>query len=215
MAQLYALNLDLEESVVGNHEAVRGRRIWWTVYALDKKLTLNQGLPNIIDDRDIRSPWPRIAESDEDRTAMAIHTKMCRLVGKLMSHVYSYTEDAPKSLISTVQAVLEGAADVNEELRAYKKRCFGEISRVLGTLELTYHHCIIIACRPALYSLLRRRFEPAENPQTSAALTPSMTGLLQACVDSAGQTVQFLSQLEDAGLLGAYFLALEIDRLSY
>ena len=85
MAQLYALNLDLEESVVGSHEVMRGRRIWWTVYALDKKLTLNQGIPNVVDDRDIRSPWPVVSADDDDDTAMAINIKMCRLLGKLMS----------------------------------------------------------------------------------------------------------------------------------
>ena len=105
MAHMYALNLDLEERVVGRHEVMRGRRLWWTVYALDKKLTLDQGIPNMIEDRDISSPWPVVSDTDDDTTAMAINIKICRLIGKLMSRRYLFhclrmPTDSPKEFIA-------------------------------------------------------------------------------------------------------------------
>lgn len=54
--------------------------------------------------------------------------------------VYSYSNEEQKSLIAITQEVLSGAAHVKEELRTYTERCFGQISRVLGHLELGYHH---------------------------------------------------------------------------
>lgn len=92
MAQLYALNLDLEEIVLGTHEVMRGRRLWWTVYTLDKKLTLNQGIANIVNDDDIRSPWPLVSDTDDDITALAINISICRLLGKLMSRKLSHAK---------------------------------------------------------------------------------------------------------------------------
>jgi hypothetical protein len=81
MAHLYALHLDLQESIVGSQNVERGRRIWWTVYALNQKLTSNTGLPNFLNDFDIKSPQPNPSPGDEDGTALLLHVKICQLLG--------------------------------------------------------------------------------------------------------------------------------------
>lgn len=37
----------------------------------------------MIEDGDIRNPWPLTTAFDDDETAMAIHVKTCQLLGKL------------------------------------------------------------------------------------------------------------------------------------
>lgn len=88
MAQLYALHLDLDENIVGIDAVKRGRRVWWTVYALNQKLTSNMGLPSIVNDRDIKSPLPLASNVDEDNTAVAIHVKICQLLGALINRTF-------------------------------------------------------------------------------------------------------------------------------
>jgi hypothetical protein len=81
MAHLYALHLDLQENIVGSRGVERGRHIWWTVYALNQKLTSNSGLPNFLNDSDIKSPPPNPSPSDEDGIALVLHVKICQLLG--------------------------------------------------------------------------------------------------------------------------------------
>lgn len=85
MAQMYALHLDLDENIVGTDVVLRCRRVWWTVYALNQRFTSNIGLPNIINERDVKSPVPTASSLDENITALAIHVKICQLVGTLIS----------------------------------------------------------------------------------------------------------------------------------
>lgn len=81
MAHLYALHLDLQESTVGSRNVERGRRIWWTVYALNQKLTSGMGTPNFLNDDEIKTPPPNPASGDEDGTALLLHVKICQLLG--------------------------------------------------------------------------------------------------------------------------------------
>lgn len=81
MAHLYALHLDLQKSIVGPQGVERGRRIWWTVYALNQKLTSNTGLPNFLSESDVKSPPPNPSPGDEDGTALGLHVKICQLLG--------------------------------------------------------------------------------------------------------------------------------------
>lgn len=81
MAHFYALHLDLQESTVGSRDVKRGRHIWWTVYALNQKLTSGMGTPNFLNDSEIKSPPPNPSPGDEDGTALSLHVKICQLLG--------------------------------------------------------------------------------------------------------------------------------------
>lgn len=81
MAHFYALHLDLQESIVGSRNVERGRRIWWTVYALNQKLTAGMGTPNFLNDSDIKCPAPDLSPGDEEGTALSLHVKICQLLG--------------------------------------------------------------------------------------------------------------------------------------
>lgn len=81
MAHFYALHLGLQESIVGSCNVERGRRIWWTVYALNQKLTAGMGTPNFLHDSDIKSRPPDPSPGDEEGIAFSLHVKICQLLG--------------------------------------------------------------------------------------------------------------------------------------
>ncbi|KAH8788152.1 hypothetical protein F5883DRAFT_478816 [Diaporthe sp. PMI_573] len=203
MAHLYALHLDLQESIVGSQNVERGRRIWWTVYALNQKLTSNTGLPNFLNDFDIKSPQPNPSPGDEDGTALLLHVKICQLLGLSIKRVYRSTENDRKSFVTATQRILKGAVDIGKDIKQYSESLFGEISRVAAHLELAYHQCIVLTCRPVLFCLLKMRFETSRNPP---AAPPSMAlmGLVQVCVDSAMRAVHILEQLRAYNLLDTF-----------
>ena len=71
----------------------RGRRIWWTVYSLNQKVTSSIGLPNYLRDSDMTSPLPSAADPTEDDAALAIHVKICRLLGYMIDSITSMSLD--------------------------------------------------------------------------------------------------------------------------
>lgn len=85
MAHLYGLHLGLQESVVGSAGVERGRRVWWTVYALNQKLTSSQGIPNFLNNEDITCPFPSMTGLDGDDNASDIHFKICQLLSNSIS----------------------------------------------------------------------------------------------------------------------------------
>lgn len=87
MAQSHGLHTDLQPEVLGHQLVHRGRRIWWTVYTLDRKLSCSMGLPNSLHDQDITAPLPGVGvgNSDINATGQAIHVKICRLLGEVVS----------------------------------------------------------------------------------------------------------------------------------
>lgn len=66
---------------MGSHNVERGRHIWWTVYAMNQKLTSGMGTPNFLSDSDIKSPAPNPSPGDEDGVAFLLHVKICQLLG--------------------------------------------------------------------------------------------------------------------------------------
>lgn len=70
--------------MVGQHVVEKGRRIWWTAYSLNQKITSSIGLPNFIRDADMSSPRPMTSKSNEDDTALALHVKICHLLGYMI-----------------------------------------------------------------------------------------------------------------------------------
>lgn len=63
--------------------------------------------------------------------------------------------------------------------------------------------CIILVCRPVVFSLLKLRSEKSTSqPPTPPSLTA--TGLIQVCSDSAIQAVNILDQLKKHNLLGGF-----------
>lgn len=85
MAQLHGLHTDMQASSVGADLVNRGRRVWWTVYTLDRKLSSSMGLPNSLHDRDVTAPSTPVAITDATSLGQAIHVRICQLLGRIIN----------------------------------------------------------------------------------------------------------------------------------
>lgn len=85
LGQLDALHTDLQEQVVGQHQVLRCRRLWWTVYSLNQRITSSIGLPNFIWDADMSISFPSTTPHDDEETALAIHVETCHLLGHMIT----------------------------------------------------------------------------------------------------------------------------------
>lgn len=170
---------------------------------MDRRLASTFGVPPGVRDEDMTIPLPAMLDQTAEVGAHDIHVKICRVLGRVVTTVYSNEETFKKVFLSTVQEVLRGAASLIDELSRYSAGCAGEVSRVASHLNLCYHQCIILASRPFLFHLLSRRLESI-NPKQSLRLSSAVKGILQVCIDSAAQSVGILTQLKDHDLLDVF-----------
>lgn len=60
------------------------RRLWWTVYCIDRKCAAMLGSPSVMRDDDISIPFPEIKPGDESQNAFAIHAILSSHLGKIL-----------------------------------------------------------------------------------------------------------------------------------
>lgn len=60
------------------------RRLWWTVYCIDRKSAAMLGSPSVMRDEDISIPFPAIKPGDESQNAFAIHAILSSHLGKIL-----------------------------------------------------------------------------------------------------------------------------------
>ncbi|KAF5615503.1 transcription activator [Fusarium sp. NRRL 25303] len=75
------------------------RRLWWTVYCIDRKCAAMLGSPSVMRDDDISIPFPEIKSGDESQNAFAIHAILSSHLGKILDAIYG-------CVILTVRPVL-------------------------------------------------------------------------------------------------------------
>lgn len=58
MAISLGLHQEVSDPELGNVDRDRRRRAWWSVYSLDRLLSVKSGNPITIQDEDIGTAWP-------------------------------------------------------------------------------------------------------------------------------------------------------------
>ena len=200
IALSHGMHAEIQSIDMGDHMVQRCRKLWWTIYNLDRKLSSLMGSPNLLNDQDITTPLPVFTESNATTDAFAMNVKMSRLLGHVVGTVYSIDGTVNKAFLNTTKAVLRGIADLADDLVAFSSRCFGEISRLAADLNLAYHRCIILATRPIIFYLLKLRLKSDES-RNMFPLPDSVKGMIQACLDSSGQVLAILNNLSDHNLI--------------
>jgi proline utilization trans-activator len=69
----------MPEGALGHALVQRCRRIWWTVYVLDRQMTSLMGLPQNISDNDISCRLPEFPNSAQRAAALGMQIKLARI----------------------------------------------------------------------------------------------------------------------------------------
>ncbi|KAK2598269.1 hypothetical protein N8I77_011693 [Diaporthe amygdali] len=64
------------------------RRLWWTVYCIDRKSAAMLGSTLLMRDEDISVPFPEIKEGDECQNTFAIHVTLSSHLGKILDDLF-------------------------------------------------------------------------------------------------------------------------------
>lgn len=79
----YGMHTDMPVIHLGEAHVQRCRKIWWTVYILDRQMTSLMGLPQSIQDGDVHCRLPVYQGSPQRTASLDLHIKLARLIAEV------------------------------------------------------------------------------------------------------------------------------------
>jgi proline utilization trans-activator len=83
IALIQGMHTDMPVENLGQPLVQRCRKIWWTVYILDRQMTSLMGLPQSIQDDDISCQVPTFAGSAQRAAALNLQIKLARIYAEI------------------------------------------------------------------------------------------------------------------------------------
>ena len=84
----HGMHTNMQSQHVSEALAQRCRKIWWTIYVLDRNLSSLMGVPSSIRDEDISASLPLYPESPCRATALEIQVKLSRVIARISNGKY-------------------------------------------------------------------------------------------------------------------------------
>ncbi|KAF5857274.1 hypothetical protein ETB97_005999 [Aspergillus alliaceus] len=209
IALAQGMHTDMSEEHLGDALVQRCRRIWWTIYILDRQMTSLMGLPQSIRDDQLHHQLPYFPGSPQKGIALSMQIKVCQIMDEINSSVYGPDGRLNRNFLLRTKSALASAAELVSELR----KCYGlrldessisGVSRLSAHLHLLYHQCIVLATRPVLFCFLKMRIQSADSSLECLNSSANVRKLMQVCIDSAQQILNILTVLQQQNLLDSF-----------
>ncbi|EYB24043.1 hypothetical protein FG05_03068 [Fusarium graminearum] len=194
------MHTDMPVDQLGERIVERSRRIWWTVYVLDREMTSLMGLPQSVHDDDIHPALPHFDGSTQRAAALHMQIRLCRSIASVGRGVYGANGRLNKKFLLSTKKVLENIAGLADELQQQfplgVDKAINGVSRVAGYLHTLYHQCIVLATRPLLLCFLKIRFETPDAITEALNSSQTVWNLIKMCIDSSYQMINILGCLQ-------------------
>ncbi|VUC24078.1 unnamed protein product [Clonostachys rosea] len=196
-------------------------RVFWSVYATDKYLSIVLGRPTLLHDDGITQRYPSGArdellsgavnsavaeheEYDSEIEATVLQAKLCRIISQVISSNYKMGTS------TLLKATAENNARLEDWQRQVPLHLSGAVrpsslnavfQRQATVLRLFYHHAIMLTNRP----LLLQSFTQSQKPSSADASSIAIKKGVDACVSSAIEVVERSIQFATEGQRFAVF----------
>ncbi|KAJ5380211.1 uncharacterized protein N7496_002639 [Penicillium cataractarum] len=214
LAMAHGMHTDMPIRDLGLHAVERCRKIWWTVYILDRHMSSIQGLPQSIDDRFVQAIPPSFPGSPERARRLSMHIKLCRSIADINSTVYAVDGRINRRFLLNTKVALSNIAGHADELREtfplYLDGTDLGIPRTSAYLHLLYQQCVIVATRPLLFCFLKIRLESPEKCIEFLNKSRNIRNLILMCIECSQHSIEILHSLKSQGLL-ENFLNLDLE----
>ncbi|OHW96112.1 C6 transcription factor [Colletotrichum incanum] len=197
------------------------RRVWWSVYSLDRILSVKSGNPITIQDEDIGVDLPsRLPTEAEYCPAVVLrhYTELSRILGEIHNTIYRKTsKTAPKSgkrLMTSVQSIVLSLSkwnrDLPDELRFDPARL--SISRESVSTFAHYYQCINMTARPLLFHVVQKRLQrirssddPGEKERDwKVGLSQTTVRVIEMCIGAAQDSINIMTVAAQRDLVATY-----------
>lgn len=212
-----SLALHQEVSSPGLDEATKEhrRRVWWSVYSLDRILSVKPGNPVTIQDEDVGVALPSSLPSEPiygPPVVLRHYTELSRILGNIMKTIYRKSPKSGSNLMASVQNIMKSLSawhrNIPDELRFDPAKL--SISRESVSTFVHYYQCINMTARPLLFHVVQKRLKM--DLQYSAkdwkeGLHPTTIAVIEMCVSAAQDTIAMMTIAAQRGLVGTYFVS--------
>ncbi|KAL1301410.1 hypothetical protein AAFC00_005669 [Neodothiora populina] len=209
-----SLALHQEVSTPGLDESMKEfrRRVWWSVYSLDRILCVKSGLPVTIQDEDIGVLPPMRLPRESPHCAAVVlshYTQLSRILGQIMNMIYRKTPKSGSTLMNAVQdimaALLRWRGTLPKEL--YFDPAKLSVSRESVSTFLHYYQCINMTVRPLLFHVVQKRLQggPEDRLQDwRQDMSPTTVKVIETCIDGARDTITMMTIAARKDLVATY-----------
>ncbi|OAP59708.1 hypothetical protein AYL99_07006 [Fonsecaea erecta] len=214
MALENGMHTEMRSQQVDSSLPQRCRKVWWTIYILDRQMSSLMGVPMGIADESISAELPTFPDQPQRATGMSIQIKLSKVLAQILNTVYGAEGRLDKRFLTITKDALKSVANVTDQLNnSFEILGTGSktsISRLSAYLHLLYHQCIVLTTRPILYTLLQSKLRQSNINLAELLQSGSVRTLLQMCIESAQQMITILSALQEHSLLES-FLPFDLD----
>ncbi|KAF3399746.1 Proline utilization trans-activator, partial [Penicillium rolfsii] len=216
MAMAEGLHTQMPIESLGECFVQRCRKIWWTVYIMDREMTSLMGLPQSLNDDHVNALLPTFSGAGQKTARIGMQIKLSRIIAEINSTVYAIDGRLNRNFLLRTKTALASVARLADELQEsfplQAERSTNGISRTSAYLHLLYHQCIVLATRPLLFCFLKIRFKSPQNCADALSASRNVRNLIQMCMESSQQILGILHSLQSEGLLET-FLPFDLESI--
>lgn len=215
MALRMAISLGLHQEVVGSSLSETAkeyrRRVWWSIYSLDRIVTVKSGNPLTIQDEDIGVAMPsRLPTEPEYCPAVVLrhYTELSRILGEVTSYIYRKTPKSGSRLMASVRSITlslrEWQRGLPDGLRFDPAKL--SVSRESVSTFLHYYQCINMTARPLLFHVVQRRLRSnaSKEQDWKVDLSQTTVSVIEMCISAAKETIKMMKIAAQLDLVATY-----------
>jgi proline utilization trans-activator len=216
MAISLGLHQEVADPTMSTTEREQRRRAWWSVYSMDRIISVKSGNPISIHDEDIDvalpSPIDDFDVNPSPPRVLAHYTQLSRILGRIGGEIYRKKLKSGTSLLVSIQSIMNDLATwlkgVPPELRIDFKRLDRPISREAVSTFLHYYQCINMTARPLLLHVSQKRLKEIANGTAAQEwredLSDNVVSIIESAIAAACASTLIMSAAANQGLFATY-----------
>ena len=212
MAIALALHQEVRSAQLDEIQKERRRRVWWSVYSMDRILTIKSGNPIMVQDEDIGvNPPCRLIDEPQygPWIVLRTYTELSKILTRIMREVYRTHGKTGSSLMASVQGILASLSAWNRDL---PPELHFNIDKLDFTREsvstfLHYYQCINMTVRPLLFLVVERRMKWTAEQRAKDwkhDLSSPMVSAIETCISAAQDTIRMITTAAQKNLFATY-----------
>lgn len=216
MALRMAITLGLHQETsnpnLDNAAKEHRRRVWWSVYSLDRIQSVKSGNPITIYDEDIGVAFPSKLPDEPDYCAAVVlkhYTQLSQICGDITVSIYRRKPKSGPSLMAAVKNIITALSqwhrELPQELRFDPARL--SISRESVSTLLHYSQCINMTARPLLFHVVQKRLKSGladKERDWKEGFNQTTVRVIEMCVAAAQDTINMMTIASQKNLVATY-----------
>ncbi|KAM0424429.1 hypothetical protein ACHAPT_010350 [Fusarium lateritium] len=208
------MHTEMKSQYLDEKYVQRCRLVWSTIYILERNMACLLGVPMMVAEEYISTPFPICPRNKQRTTTLEIQIKISKILSKIHLTVYGTEGQLDSRYLDATRSVLRSFSEIADQLNNSFEIGANDstsgISRISAHLHLQYHQCIVLTTRPLLYTFLQSRLGQADASLLGRLKSESVRRLVQICLESSCRIIKILSVLLGQGLL-ENFLPFDLD----